>query len=114
MRKFFIFLSLFLLLGACSIYKKVPVYQKSFSFDQREEAIKEAYWWMDAYKADSIPMEDWFIYQNYLDDGYSIEKVFQKRWDEKTEIVISLTSCMCDSTTYHLLVLKRSKDKKVR
>lgn len=74
-------------------------------------AIEDIYWWMDGYKADSIPLEDWITYNSYTNDGYLIERVYHKKWDEKTEIVLTFTTCMCDSTTYHLSVVMRTKDK---
>ena len=110
MKKFFIFLSLLLLIG-CSLYKKVPVYQKSYTFEERVLAIEDAYWWVDAYNGDSVALNDWIVFQKYIDDGYMIEKVYQKKWDDKTEIIISLTTCICDSTTYHLSVIRRSKNR---
>jgi len=104
----FIFLSLFFLTG-CIIYQKIPVYEKSYT--SREEALVDAYWWLDGYKADSVPLEDWLKYQSYTDNGYLIERIFQQVWDEKTEMIVTLTTCICDSTTYHLLVLMRTRDR---
>lgn len=108
MKKFLLFLSL-LFLSGCILYQKLPIYENSYT--SREAAINDAYWWLDGYKADSIPLDDWLKYQSYTEDGYLVERVFHKTWDEKTEIVITLTTCVCDSTTYHLLVLMRTWDK---
>ena len=110
MKRFFIFLSL-LLLTSCSFYKKIPVFQKSYESNEIVLAVEEAYWWMDAFNGDSIPLQNWIQSFRYVDDGYMVEKVWQKKYDEVTEVIITFTSCMCDSTTYHLSVIKRTKDR---
>ena len=114
MRKFFIFLSL-LFLMSCGIYKKTVVYQKSyFGEDAKITATNDVYWWMDAYNKEPIPFEDWLTYQEHVEDGYMIERVYQSIWDDKTEIVINFTTCVCDSLSYHIMVLQRTKDKRFR
>jgi type III secretory pathway component EscR len=111
MKKIFILLSLFLL-TSCGLYKKIPVYEKSYyGYEQKELAINDAYWWADAYNAGAVPMEDWLTYQSYVKEGYQIERVFQKVWDDKTELTIIYTTCICDSISYHLLVQYRTKNK---
>lgn len=113
MKRFLIFLSL-LFLTSCGIYKKIPVYQKSYyGEEEKATAINDVYWWLDAYNFDSIPFEDWLTFQEYVEGGYMIERVFQKKWDEKTEFVINFTTCVCDSLSYHIYVLERTKDRRL-
>jgi len=114
MRRFFIFLFLLFLLG-CGVNSKTVVYQKSYYGDgARIEAANDALWWLDAYKKDSIPFEDWLTYQEYVGGGYKVERVYQGIWNDKTEIIINFTTCVCDSLTYHVMVLQRTKDRKYK
>jgi hypothetical protein len=116
MKKFllFVFLS-FLFLAGCSLYKQIPVYQRSYyGSENKEEAINDVYWWLDAYNAEPIPLEDWITYQQYVEDGYEIERIFQKNYSKDTEIIIVYTTCMCDSLSYHILVKMRTKNKALR
>jgi hypothetical protein len=110
MKKFLVFLSLLFLMG-CSVYQKVPVYQKSYNTSQKEAALSDLYWWMDSYKADSVPLSDWLTYQSYMESGYFIERVYQRKWNDKTEVVINFTTFMGDSVTYNIFILQRTKDK---
>ena len=96
----------------CSLYKNVPVYQKSYyGPDKEKEALNDVYWWMDAYRYDPVPLEDWLQFQDYVEDGYKIERVFQRKWNDETEIIMIHTTCICDSTSYHVLIKYRTKDK---
>lgn len=111
MKKLFFFLSFLFLIG-CAVYQKYPVYEKSYYGENAKLiATTDVIWWLDAYKTEPIPFEDWLTFQGYTDDGYFIEKVFQGKWNDSTEILISYKTYISDTIYYKVSVLHRTKEK---
>lgn len=114
MKKLFVILS-FLFLISCSVYQKYQVFNKSYSGENsKATAINDAYWWIDSYKSDTIPLDDWMTFQKYTDDGYMIERIFQKRWDDSTEVTILFKTFISDTISYNVSVIQRTKDKSLK
>jgi hypothetical protein len=113
MKRFLIILS-FLFLVNCVGPKPLTIHDKNYSFDQREEMKNDVYWYLDAYNSDSIPFYDWITYQKYIDNGYRIERVHHKRWNDSTEIRFTLKSSMADSTIYNFKVELISSEKHLK
>jgi hypothetical protein len=73
--------------------------------------ISEIAEYLELYKSQPIPIEEWMSYNFYEDDGYCIERIYQKKWDDKTEIVFILRTLVSDSLSYDLKINIRTRDK---
>jgi type III secretory pathway component EscR len=114
MKKLFIFLS-FIFLISCSVYQKYPVYEKTYSGKNAKiEATNDIHWWLDAYKTEPIPFDDWLTFQKYTDDGYMIERIYQKKWDDSTEVMIIFETYISDTVSYNVSVIQRTKNKSLK
>jgi len=76
--------------------------------------MKDVYWYLDTFNSDSIPISEWLFMQRYTDEGYQIERLYQKRLDRKTEFLFLIDTYVSDSINYKFSILMRTKEKKYK
>ena len=65
---------LFLFMVSCAVIKPTTIYQKSYAQNEKNIVMLDIRDFSIDYNLDTIPLEDWMIYQEFTQCGYKIER----------------------------------------
>ena len=115
MKKMFFILSVLLILS-CAPSRNFYIYYEDYPSDQREVVIKDIYRSLKVLDIDSIPLDDWLIFQNINEKGHFIERHLIKEENNKKKTsyhLIFTSEYLNDTTIYNYSIKCHTKDEKI-